>query len=169
MSKNTTIVSVIMNCFNGERYLREAIDSVYAQTHENWEIIFWDNCSFDQSAIIAQSYDSKLKYFFANKTTPLGEARNLALKKINGEFVAFLDADDYWDPFKLEKQLSLFKDRYVGLVYTDTNVIYDEKVIKRFYKNFKPPQGYVFAQVLGSYFLVLSSVMIFEHSGVQIK
>ena len=49
-------VSVIMNCLNCSRYLREAIDSVYAQTMENWEIVFWDNASSDTSADIAQSY-----------------------------------------------------------------------------------------------------------------
>ena len=50
-----------MNCYNGERYLRQAIDSVYAQTYNNWEIIFWDNYSIDRSAQIAKSYNSKLK------------------------------------------------------------------------------------------------------------
>ena len=58
-------VSVIMNCFNGERFLREAIDSIYSQTFTDWEIIFWDNASTDKSASIAKSYDKKLKYFLA--------------------------------------------------------------------------------------------------------
>jgi len=58
------LVSVIMNCHNGEKYLREAIDSVYAQTYKNWEIIFWDNYSTDNSAKIAKSYNDKLKYYF---------------------------------------------------------------------------------------------------------
>ena len=51
------LVSVIMNCFNGEKYLREAIDSVLAQTYQNWELIFWDNQSTDSSAEIVKSYD----------------------------------------------------------------------------------------------------------------
>ena len=57
------LVSIIMNCFNGERYLREAIDSIYAQTYSNWEVIFWDNASIDSSYKIASSYDSKIKLF----------------------------------------------------------------------------------------------------------
>ena len=55
-------VSVIINCHNGERFLREAIDSIYRQTYTDWEIIFWDNSSNDKSASIAKSYDKKLKY-----------------------------------------------------------------------------------------------------------
>ena len=57
------LISVIINCFNGEEYLREAIDSVYSQTYKNWEIVFWDNASTDSSSSIAKTYDSRLNYF----------------------------------------------------------------------------------------------------------
>ena len=111
-------VSVIMNCFNGEKYLREAIDSVYAQTYKNWEIIFWDNASTDNSAEIAKSYDEKLRYFRGEKTVPLYAARNLALKQAKGKYIAFLDCDDYWLPQKLERQVEIFEsDKKIGLVY----------------------------------------------------
>ena len=98
-------VSIIMNCFNGERYLKEAIDSIFAQTVEDWEIIFWDNASTDNSSDIAKSYGNKLRYFSNDITIPLGAARKLALEKAEGEWIAFLDVDDYWFPNKLEKQL----------------------------------------------------------------
>ena len=62
--KHQPLVSVIMNCYNGEKYLHKAINSVYAQTFENWEIIFWDNASTDSSAEIARSYDGKIRYFY---------------------------------------------------------------------------------------------------------
>ena len=75
------LISVIMNCYNGAKFLEEAIDSIYSQTYSNWEIIFWDNASTDDSASIAKSYDDRLKYHLALETTPLGEARDLALKK----------------------------------------------------------------------------------------
>ena len=94
------LVSVIMNCYNGDRFLRQAIDSVYCQTYDNWEIIFWDNASTDSSAKIARSYDDKIRYFLATKNTPLGEARNLALNKASGKYVAFLDCDDLYFPNK---------------------------------------------------------------------
>ena len=112
------LVSVIMNCFNGEKYLRKAIDSVLAQTYRNWEIIFWDNQSTDRSAKIFKSYNNQnLKYFYAPKHTLLYEARNFALEHAIGELYAFLDVDDWWDTKKLEKQIPLFDDPEVGLVY----------------------------------------------------
>jgi glycosyltransferase involved in cell wall biosynthesis len=117
-------VSVIMNCFNGAEYLREAIDSVYSQTFSNWEIIFWDNASNDDSPKIARSYDSKLRYFRGEKTVPIGEARNYALQKTRGQYIAFLDCDDLWYPSKLEKQVPFFKNNpEVGVVYSDCNII----------------------------------------------
>lgn len=98
-------VSIIMNCYNGEKYLKEAIDSIYAQSFNDWEIIFWDNASTDSSASIAKSYCNKLRYFFYPENTTLGQARKLAMEKANAEWVAFLDVDDYWYENKLEEQL----------------------------------------------------------------
>lgn len=98
-------VSVVMNCYNSEAFLRQAIDSVYAQTFHDWEIIFWDNASTDGSAAIARSFDSRLRYFRGEKTVPLGAARKLAMEKARGEWIGFLDCDDYWLPHKLETQI----------------------------------------------------------------
>src|SRR5690349_5169555 len=114
------LVSVIMNCLDCSRYLREAIESVYAQTYENWEIIFYDNGSCDGSGDIARSYDDRLRYFRGDATIPLGNARNKAISFARGDLIAFLDCDDVWFPAKLEKQVPLFADSRVGLVYCDT-------------------------------------------------
>lgn len=102
------LVSVIINCYNGEEYLREAIDSVLAQTYPHWEIIFWDNASTDGSATIARSYGDQVRYFRSATTIPLYEARNLALNYCNGRATGFLDCDDIWLPDKLEQQVALF-------------------------------------------------------------
>jgi glycosyltransferase involved in cell wall biosynthesis len=96
--------SVIMNCYNGEQYLREAIDSVYAQTFSDWEIVFWDNASTDRTQEIARSYDQRLRYFRSAETVPLGAARKAAMQQVRGEWIGFLDCDDYWYPNKLEVQ-----------------------------------------------------------------
>ena len=67
MSDKKPLVSIIMNCYNGEKYLHEAVDSVIEQTYQNWEIIFWDNQSSDLSKTIFTSYDDpRFKYFYAN-------------------------------------------------------------------------------------------------------
>jgi glycosyltransferase involved in cell wall biosynthesis len=117
IKNNTPLVSVIVNCFNGERYLKEAIESVYAQSYDNWEIIFWDNASTDGSAKIAKSYDKKLKYFLAEKTVCLGEARNLAMEKASGKFISFLDCDDVYLQDKIKTQLNAMIFNNVVLSY----------------------------------------------------
>ena len=90
--RSKPLVSVIVNCFNGEKYLSEAIDSVISQNYINWELIFWDNLSTDTSAEIFNKYnDSRLKYFLTEKHTNLSEARALAIEKSQGEIITFLD------------------------------------------------------------------------------
>jgi glycosyltransferase involved in cell wall biosynthesis len=98
-------VSIIINCHNGERHLKEAIDSIYSQTFGDWEIIFFDNSSTDGSAVIAKQYDNRLKYKLNNNLIPLGAARKLAVELASGEWVAFLDVDDKWYENKLKCQL----------------------------------------------------------------
>lgn len=91
------LVSIIINCYNSEKFLRETVESVLAQTYTHYEVIFWDNCSIDKTAEIIKSYiDPRFKYYFAEKNTPLGEARNLAMKKVQGKYLCFLDSDDIW-------------------------------------------------------------------------
>lgn len=158
--KSSPLVSVIINCYNGEKYLREAIDSVYCQTYTNWEIIFWDNYSNDKSAEIAKSYNYKLKYYKGDKNVPLGTARNLALDKVNGDFIAFLDADDLWNSKKLEKQIPLFANKEIGLVYCDVEN-FDEYGNKfTLYSKRKWYEGNCFPDLISDYFLSIQSVVL---------
>ena len=118
------LVSVVINCFNGERYLREAMDSIAAQTHPEWEVVFWDNGSTDGSADVAHSYGSRVRYFRAAETTPLGAARNLALQQARGSYVAFLDCDDVWMPEMLTTLVSAMEGApwavcYGGIIRID--------------------------------------------------
>jgi glycosyltransferase involved in cell wall biosynthesis len=120
------LVSVVINCFNGERYLREAMDSIAAQTYSAWEIVFWDNGSTDASAEIARGYGSRVRYFRAAETTPLGAARNLALQQTSGTYVAFLDCDDVWMPDALATLVSAMEGApwaacYGGIVRIDAS------------------------------------------------
>jgi len=118
MNTKKPLVSIIMNCYNGEKYLKKAIKSVLSQTYENWELVFWDNQSVDNSAKIFLSYtDNRLKYHLASEHTPLYAARNLAIHESSGEFIAFLDVDDYWYSNKLEKQIPLFDNKKTAVVF----------------------------------------------------
>ncbi|MBI1911113.1 MAG: glycosyltransferase family 2 protein [Deltaproteobacteria bacterium] len=153
--------SVIMNCLNSAEYLRESIDSVYAQTCGDWEIIFWDNASTDESAAIAHSYDGKLRYFRSPETVSLGKARNWAIEQAKGEFIAFLDCDDIWMPEKLEKQIKLFDlNPALGLVYSDTVFFNHRGDERQIYLKSKPPRGMIFKDLLANYFLSMETVVL---------
>lgn len=161
-SKDVPVVSVIMNCLNGDKYLKQAIDSIYAQTFQDWEIIFWEDlASNDRSGEIVQSYDKKLIHIKADVSVPLYAARNLAIKKAKGDYVAFLDCDDMWMPSKLEDQLSLFKkDREVGLVYSDAILFNEQGKEKRLFAGVSPARGNVFSELLFGNFINMQTVMI---------
>jgi glycosyltransferase involved in cell wall biosynthesis len=153
-------VSVVMNCRNGERYLKEALDSVYAQTFADWEIVFWDNASTDESASIARRYDARLRYFRSEEVLTLGAARNRALEQCRGEFIAFLDTDDLWLQRKLELQIPLFRDQQVGLVYSDCT-IFDERGRERSqFDAGNYATGRCFDRLLSSYFLAIPTVVV---------
>ena len=126
--------------------------SVIKQTYENWEIIFWDNLSTDKSAEIFKSFkDSRLKYYCASSHADiLYVARNYALKKTNGDFIAFLDVDDFWLPEKLEKQIPLFENSEVGLVYGNLFRLFTKKNKKKIYRT-SLPKGNIAIELLNDY------------------
>ena len=113
MKKTKPIVSIIMNCHNGQKYIKESLNSIKKQTFKNWETIFFDNQSNDNSLEIAKSFkkDKRIKIFKSIKKLSLYEARNEAIKKTRGIYIAFLDADDLWLPKKLEIQLDYIKKK----------------------------------------------------------
>jgi glycosyltransferase involved in cell wall biosynthesis len=104
------LISCIIPVYNGERYLGEAIDSILAQTSRPLEIIVVDDGSTDGTAEVAAGYGDRLSYVRQNNAGPAA-ARNLGLNLAQGEFVAFLDADDLWHPEKLRRQMARFQAR----------------------------------------------------------
>lgn len=168
------LVSVIMNCYNSAKYLREAIESVLVQTYQNWEIIFWDNQSTDESATIFKSYaDARLRYFLAPEFTKLGRARNLAVAHATGEWLGFLDCDDVWLPEKLARQVDIIMNEgpELGLVYGQCLVIksgieISSQWASRQYKYTKNtvlktlPEGRVFEKLLKLNFIPLLTAVV---------
>ncbi len=152
------LVSVIMNCKNGEKYLRESLNSVLNQTFKNWELIFIDNMSTDNSKKIFDQYkDERLKYFSTYKSLSLGGARQIALNHCKGEFIAFLDTDDIWFENKLEKQVPYFIDSKVGMVISNT-IFFSNSKEKILFKK-RPPTGYVLEELLKKYFISLETLV----------
>lgn len=159
---NNPAVSIVMNCRNGEEYLRQALDSIYAQTYADWEIIFWDNASTDASPVIAKSYGPKLRYFRSEQCFILGKARNLAMAEAKGRYISFLDCDDKLLPQALEKRVRVLEKRAdIDFVYGNyLRLIMPEKgnpipVLKG-----RQPEGDVFGRFLYNYPVGIQTVML---------
>lgn len=108
------LVSCIIIFFNEEKYLGEAIESVIAQSYNNWELLLIDDGSTDRSEAISrpycERYPGKIRYLThdSRENRGMSASRNLGLRHARGEFAAFLDGDDWWYPDKLERQIALF-------------------------------------------------------------
>jgi len=160
-NNNQPLVSIIMNCYNGETFLHESIKSVLSQTYKNWELIFWDNRSEDKSAEIFKSYnDKRFKYYYAPQHTLLSEARNEAVKRSSGEFIAFLDTDDFWEKDKLALQLPLFKDSKVGVVYGNLFIVNEKLNVKKIFLKRKKPRGFILDDLLKNYCTLLVTLVV---------
>jgi glycosyltransferase involved in cell wall biosynthesis len=157
--KQEPSISVIMNCYNSEKYLKESIDSVYAQSYKAWEIVLWDNASIDGTEKIATSYDSRIKYFRAQVNTHLGPARNKALEQAKAKYIAFLDSDDVYLPCALQRQVELMESDDYGLVYGGVIYINEKGDIKG-RNRLRYRSGYNFDNLLRRYDISMCSVMI---------
>lgn len=131
-SKNI-LVSIITPVYNSEKYIGETIKSVLSQTYDNWEMLIADDCSKDNTAeVIKEFTDPRIKYFKLEKNSGAAVARNKALEKAQGKYIAFLDADDMWKPNKLERQLNFMIENKVGFSFTGYEILRENgnKVIK---------------------------------------
>ncbi len=114
-------VSVVMAAKNYARFIGQAVRSVFAQTTPDWELVIVDDGSTDHTPQAVQQFlgDPRVRYVRSDK---LGQprAKNLGLRLSRGEFIAYLDADDAWEPTKLAKQLVVLRERpEVGVCYCD--------------------------------------------------
>lgn len=119
---NEPLVSIVIPVYNAEKYLNETIKTIQSQTYENWEAIFVDDCSKDNSLKIlkaAKKVDSRIKVFkmTQNQGNP-SYPRNLGIEKARGNFLCFIDADDKWDPNKIEYQVKFMKKKKIAFSFT---------------------------------------------------
>lgn len=128
-TKSKPFVSCIIIFFNAkkETFFEEAIESIFAQTYDNWELLLADDGSTDESTSIAlhyaQKYPTKVRYVEheGHQNRGMSATRNLGIRHAKGEYVAFLDSDDVWLPSKLEQQLIIFEDHpEAAMVYGRT-------------------------------------------------
>ena len=156
------LISIIINCFNGEKYLKKNLNSILKQKYQKYEVIFVDNCSTDSSSkIYKQVKDKRFKYFKTSKKIKLYASRNFALKKAKGEFITFLDVDDWWNEKFLSSRVKFFlsNEKY-GFSFSNCFHYYENlKKFESFY-NKKLPSGYILDNLLKYYFVKLSTIIL---------
>jgi glycosyltransferase involved in cell wall biosynthesis len=165
------LVSVIINCHNGEKYLDKAIKSVLDQDYKYWEIIFFDNNSKDKSNLILKKYkDKRIKYFKSKKTYSLYKAKNLAIAKSKGELISFLDVDDWWLQSKLSKQVKVFqKDSTVEVIYSNIYLYNEKKKTQKIYIKKKLNYGKLTQKLVNKFEMPILSTIIKRNIFNQIK
>ena len=105
------VVSIIMPNYNGERFIKQAVDSVIDQDFEHWELIIVDDASTDKSRTIIKTFsDDRIKYYFHDHNRGVAAARNTALSNALGRYICFLDSDDFWQHNKISQQLSALEN-----------------------------------------------------------
>ena len=104
MKDNTTpLVSVVIPTYNHARYLRRALQSVIDQTYTNWEVIVIDNYSKDSTdGVMASFTDPRIVYLKIHNNGVIAASRNVGIRKAKGDWIAFLDSDDFWTADKLQ-------------------------------------------------------------------
>jgi teichuronic acid biosynthesis glycosyltransferase TuaG len=123
----TSLVSVITPSFNSARFIEECIDSVLAQTYNNWELIIVDDCSSDSSCKLIKKYnDKRIILIKLEINVGAAEARNIAIRKAKGRYIAFLDSDDLWMPKKLEKQIFFMLEKDIAFSFTSYKPISED-------------------------------------------
>ena len=169
--KKQPLVSVIINCLNGEKYLYKAIKSVLNQNYKNWEIVFFDNNSLDKSFSILKKFkDKRIKYFKSKKTYTLYKARNLAIQKSKGKFISFLDVDDWWLKSKLNKQIQVFlNDHTVDVLYSNIYLYYEKKKTKKIYIKKQIANGKLTQKIIDKFVVPILSTIIKRNVFDRIK
>ena len=115
------LVSIITPTYNCGKFIGETIESIQAQTYENWEMVIVDDCSTDNTKEVVEAYiesDSRIKYYCLEINSGAAVARTTSMKLAEGEYMAFCDSDDLWMPEKLERQLKFMEE--TGHAFTCT-------------------------------------------------
>ena len=128
------LVTVIMPVYNAERYMQQSIESIIAQTYQNWELLIVDDGSTDSSVQIMQEYcsrDRRIQMIPSTGNEGVASARNKGIQAAKGEYIAFLDSDDLWKAEKLEIQIHYMQEYNCGFVYSAYDVIDEKNVYQK--------------------------------------
>jgi glycosyltransferase involved in cell wall biosynthesis len=123
------LVSIIIPTYNTEKFIGDTLQSVQNQTYQNWEMILVDDASTDRTVSVIEEFaknDSRIKLFKLEKNSGNGFARNIAVEKTVGKYIAYLDADDLWFSNKLEKQIGFLKANNLHFTFSFYDCIDEE-------------------------------------------
>ena len=156
------LVSIIVPVYNAEKFIREAMDSVSAQTYPHWELLLVEDGSSDGSADAITGYmeekkDPRIRLVMQPINQGAAEARNRGLKESVGRYIAYLDSDDLWTPAKLERELAFMKEKdaafaFTGYEFADENGVGTGKVVR-------VPETLTFKQALSNTTIFTTTVM----------
>lgn len=166
---NRAKISAIIPAFNCERYVAEALESVFHQSYPPEEVIVVDDGSTDGTREAVKPYQDAIIYVY-QKNAGEPAARNTGIRHASGQFIAFLDADDLWLPEKLELQMDYLEKRAeVGLVYSDMKIFDQHGIVRESVKEWlkmSPPSGYIFPQLFAET-LFGSGTVVFRKACIE--
>ena len=157
------LISIIINCHNASNYLLKSINSVLKQSYSNWELIIYDNNSKDKTFSIIKKFkkNNKIRYFKSKVFLNLYHARNLAVKKSKGEFIAFLDADDWWTKDKLKKQVDfLSNNKNINIIYSNLYLFDERNNKKKIFSTDKLYNGKITQDLLNEFKMPILTTII---------
>lgn len=126
-SNSSGLISIIMAAYNAEKTINSAIQSVLAQTYENWELIVIDDCSKDRTVQIVNSHeDTRIRVLRNERNSGVSLSRKKGMDAAKGVWIAVLDSDDMWTPDKLQKQVNLSVKTGAKLIFTGSSFMKDD-------------------------------------------
>ncbi len=153
------MVSIIVPLYNAEKFIWETVQSVINQTYKDFELLLVDDCSTDRSLAAAEAInDSRVRVIRQEQNAGAYAARNRGLSEAKGRYIAFLDADDKWEPTKLEDTLKFMEEKDAGFVFTSYEFA-DEKCVGTG-KVVRVPETITYKQALSNTTIFTSTVLI---------
>ena len=134
--KKAPLVSIVVPTFNAGKFIDDTIHSVLGQTYENWELIVVDDGSSDNTLEVLRRFKSdKIRVISMKRNGGAAKARNRGISACTGRYICFLDADDLWQPSKLERQVEFMKEKdcafsFASYVFADANGRPNGKVVR---------------------------------------
>lgn len=159
-------VSFVIPCYNVENYISECLNSILSQSYSNIEIVIVDSSTDNTKEVIKnfeiKTGNEKIKYFYQEGKGP-ASARNFGIEMSNGDYIAFLDADDLLCPDSIQKRIKLFESEgSVGMVYSNAYIMNENKLLQTTFRDIVngSHEGHVFEKLIKNNFICTSTVLV---------